>query len=192
MFGSNNFMISTILDNEQVTYYNIVFRYFSVITIGYSLVNAPFWTAYTDAYAVNDWHWIKKATKQANYLCTILLLFTVLMLLVSSTIYKIWINSSINIPFTLSALMALNVGISLYGSTYTSFINGTGKIRLQSYFSIFAGLCHVPLGYFLIKVLALGLNGLIILTIIWSIMSLILWTVQYKKIINQSPSYIWN
>lgn len=192
IFSSNNFIISQLLGNEQVTYYNIVFRYFSVITIGYSLVNAPFWTAYTDAYAVKDWAWIRKVTRQANQLCTVLLVVTLVMLLVSDRVYRIWINDSIKIPFALSALVALNAVLGLYGSTYTSFINGTGKIRLQSYLCILVSLCHAPIAYFLIKSLGLGLYGLMLLTAVWTLVSLILWSIQYKKIINRADGYIWN
>ncbi|MEJ7769420.1 MAG: MATE family efflux transporter [Chitinophagaceae bacterium] len=192
IFSSNNFIISYFLGNEQVTYYNIVFRYFSVVTIAYSLVNSPFWTAYTDAYTVKDWAWIRKVTKQANLLCVALLVVTLLMLVVSSWVYKLWINPTIEIPLTLSVLIAINVGLSLFASTYTSFINGTGKIRLQAYFCVFVSLAHVPLGYFFIKVLQLGLDGLIVLTNIWALISLILWSTQYKKIIDRSTSHIWN
>ena len=192
ILSSNNFIISHFLGNEQVTYYNIVLRYFSVITIGYSLVNAPFWTAYTDAYALKDWFWIKKMTRQANYLCTILLFVIVIMLLLSSPVYKAWINSSIEIPFMLSALVALNIGITLYANTYISFINGTGKLRLQSYLCIVVSLFHIPIAYMFVKAFGFGLNGLVVLTTIWSVISLILWSVQYKKILNKSTGYIWN
>jgi O-antigen/teichoic acid export membrane protein len=192
IFSANNFIIAHMLGNEQVTYYNIVFRYFSIITIGYSLVNAPFWTAYSEAYFVKDWQWIRKVTKQANQLCAILWVVIIIMLFISTWVYKVWINQTIEIPFALSALMALYVGITLYCSTYTSFINGTGKIRLQSYLSVFVSIFHIPIGYFLIKVLDLGLNGLIILSIIWSLISLLLWSIQYKKIMEKSSVYIWN
>ena len=192
IFGSNNLLISRFLGNDQVTYYNIVFRYFSIITIAFSLINAPIWTAYTDAFALKDWNWIKKVTKQANYVCTFLLLVTMVMLFISNSIYKLWINNTINIPLLLSTLMALNVAIAIYGSTYTSFINGTGKIRLQTYYSIITGLLHIPLGYYFMKQLGYGLNGLMFVNILWTSLSLILWSTQYKVIIKKSEAYIWN
>lgn len=192
IFGSNNLLISRFIGNEQVTYYNIVFRYFGAITIVYSLVNAPIWTAYTDAYALKDWNWIKKVTKQANYFCTFLLVVVLMMLFASNNIYKLWINKTIYIPVLLSTLMALNVVISLYGSTYTAFINGTGKIRLQTYYSIITALLHIPLGYYLMKHLGYGLNGLMYLNILWTSISLLLWKIQYKVIIKKSNAFIWN
>jgi O-antigen/teichoic acid export membrane protein len=191
IYSSNNFIISHLIGNEQVTAFNITFRYFSVITILYSLVNAPIWTGYAEAYALGDWAWIKKATHQGNRLCTLLLLLTLIMLLLSSWVYKIWIGNAVNVPFTLSALVAINIAFNNYGSTYTAFINGTGKIRLQTIISVLASILHIPLGYLLIKVMGFGLNGLVILTTIWSVMSLILWRFQYKKIVNQSSHVIW-
>jgi O-antigen/teichoic acid export membrane protein len=191
MFSSNNFIISHLIGNEEVTSFNIAFRYFSILTIMYSLINAPIWTAYSEAYAVGDWAWIKKATYQANLLCTLLLLLTLIMLLFSSWVYKIWVNDSVHVPFTLSALMAINVVVSIFASTYTAFINGTGRIKLQTIFSVFTGIVHIPLAYLLVKVLGLGLNGLVILTILWTLISLILWRIQYKKIVGQSNHVIW-
>jgi O-antigen/teichoic acid export membrane protein len=192
MYSSNNFIISHLMGNEEVTTYNIAFRYFSILTILYSLVNAPIWTAYAEAFALRDWKWIRKVTHQANLLCTLLLLLTLIMLLASPLVYKIWIKDAVTIPFSVNFLMAVNVGITLFGATYTSFINGSGKIRLQSLYSIFTSLAHIPLAYFLIKMLGLGLNGLLILTILWSMISLILWRIQYSKILGRSTLFIWN
>ncbi|HZB13900.1 MAG TPA: hypothetical protein VE467_12770, partial [Chryseolinea sp.] len=76
IFSSNNFIISHFLGNEHVTTFYIAFRYFSILTIFYSLINAPIWTAYTEAYTLNDWQWIRKVTRNANQLCSILVVVT--------------------------------------------------------------------------------------------------------------------
>jgi O-antigen/teichoic acid export membrane protein len=192
IYSSNNFIISHLIGNEEVTTYNIAFRYFSILTILYSLVNAPIWTAYAEAFALKDWKWIKKVTHQANLFCSLLLLVTLLMLIASPLVYKLWIKGAVQVPFSVNLLMAINVGITLFGATYTSFINATGKIRLQSICSVFTSLAHIPLAYFLIKMLGFGLNGLLILTILWSVISLILWRIQYTKILGKSTLFMWN
>ena len=192
MFTANNFIISHFLGNDEVTQYNIAIKYFSIIIMVYSIINVPFWTAFTDAYTLQDWQWIKKVTKQANFICTIFVGAVLLMLLFSSWVYEIWIGPSVNISIALSALIALKTCIKLFSSVYTSFINGTGKIRLQTYLCIFVSILHIPLGYFIIKVIGLGLNGVVVLSIFWATISLILWSTQFNKIMNRSKAYIWN
>jgi len=49
---------------ESVTPYNIALKYLSPITVGFSLISAPLWSAYTEAHALNDMDWIKRITKK--------------------------------------------------------------------------------------------------------------------------------
>jgi Na+-driven multidrug efflux pump len=80
----------------------------------------------------------------------------------------------------------------LFGANYTVFVNGTGKVRLQMYKSVLSGLLHFPLAYLLVKKMKLGVDGLVVLNIFWMIISLVLWRYQYKKLLLDVPSRLWN
>ncbi|HVG42635.1 MAG TPA: hypothetical protein VM888_13580, partial [Chitinophagaceae bacterium] len=131
---------------------------------------------------------IKKANLLNWALCAIL----VLILIGSNYIYKFWIGHDFTVPFLLSLLMTVNVGITLFATNYTIFVNGTGKIRLQTYKSIVSGLLHFPIAYILVKKMDLGINGLVLLNIFWMLVALVLWRFQYQKILLKGTSRIWN
>jgi O-antigen/teichoic acid export membrane protein len=192
IFASNNIIISRLEGNEQVTVYNIVLRFFGIVSLFQSLILAPLWTGYTDAYTLTDFNWIRRAIKKINLLNWSLCILLLIMVFISNFIYKIWINEHFSAPFSLNLLMARSIGAGLFATNYTIFINGTGKILMQTYISVIVGLLHVPLAFFLMQSLKMGINGLVVLNIIWMTLSILLWINQYKKILSNSSSVLWN
>jgi O-antigen/teichoic acid export membrane protein len=192
IFASNNFVISTLEGNESVAEYNVVLKFFSSITLFQSLILAPIWTGYTDAYTLTDYNWIRKVIRKINLLSWGLCIMLLLMVLFANSFYKIWINKNFSASDSLNLLMGISVGISLFATNYTIFINGTGKLRLQTYLSVLVGFLHIPLAYLLMRKLKMGVNGLVVLNIVWMSLSLVLWSVQYRKILSNSTSKFWN
>jgi O-antigen/teichoic acid export membrane protein len=185
IYYSNNLLISRLLGNEHVTIYNIAFRYFSLVTIMHSLVIIPLWTAFTDAYVLRDYNWIKLIISKVNKLSGVLCFMLILMCLGSNYVYKIWIDPSFYVPIELSILLAISAGISLYAETYVMFLNGTGRIKWQMYFTVFAAVLHIPAAYFLVKFLDLGIAGIVVLNITWASLAAALWYRQYKQIMAE-------
>ena len=60
LFSTDNFIISKLFGPEEVVPYNIAFKYFSIITMVYSILLTPYWSSFTEAYTKNDFVWIKK------------------------------------------------------------------------------------------------------------------------------------
>jgi O-antigen/teichoic acid export membrane protein len=192
MYSTNYIVISQFIGNTAVTTYNIVFRLFTMVLTFQSLIIAPLWAGYGDAYIKKDFDWIRSVVKKVNLLNCVLCAVLILMVVASNYIYRLWIGDDFNAPILLTVLMAINVGITLFASNYTVFVNGTGKVRLQMYKSVLSGLLHFPLAYILVKEMGLGVDGLVVLNIFWMVISLVLWRLQYKKLLLNVPSRIWN
>jgi O-antigen/teichoic acid export membrane protein len=189
---SNNFLISYFVDNQHVTYYNIAYRLFSIITIFQVMIMTPLWPAFTDAYTLKDFNWIRSAVSRSNKLNFLLCIPLLIMFLICDYIYGLWIGSDIKIPFEINLLIMLFVGVSLFKETYVSFINGTGKLNLQALFAITTILVQFPLAFFLAKVCNLGTAGILILNIFWVSVGFILWKIQYSIIMNsKNENKIW-
>jgi O-antigen/teichoic acid export membrane protein len=189
---SNNFLISYFVDNQSVTYYNIAYRLFSIITIFQIMIMTPLWPAFTDAYTLKDYKWIRSAVSKSNKLNFLLCIPLLLLFLMCNQIYYYWIGPDIEIPFEINLLLLLFVGISIFKETYVSFINGTGKLNLQTSFSIVTILLQFPLAYLFTEYFELGLPGILLLNIFWVSIGLILWRWQYIRIINnKDEDRIW-
>jgi O-antigen/teichoic acid export membrane protein len=190
LYQTSNIIIAQLFGPEQVTPYNVAHKYFSVIPMGLGIIMMPFWSAYTEAWVKKDISWIKSTVRKLQLLILIAAAGVLIMLAFSDFIYRIWVGEKIKVPFSLSAVIALYVIINGWGSIYSFFLNGVGKIKLQLYFSFFGALINIPLALFLGK--HVGISGVILATCIIGFMSAVWSPIQYYKIINNKAKGIWN
>ena len=61
IFGAANFFITQSCGPAAVTTYNIAYKFFNLLVIAYTIILAPMWNAYTNAYVMSDRQW-RKAT----------------------------------------------------------------------------------------------------------------------------------
>jgi O-antigen/teichoic acid export membrane protein len=171
LFATSNFLISRFLGSVYVTPYAIAFRYFGIITMAFSIIMVPYWSAYTEAYVKNDFAWIRKTIKQALRLWVVFLIGAIVMLIVSSFAYRKWVDDAsvtTMIDFKLSFLMMLYAVLISFGSVFMMLLNGIGQVKLQMAVNTIGMIVFFPLCYFLVKIMGWGLHGIILSTIICS------------------------
>jgi O-antigen/teichoic acid export membrane protein len=190
LFQTNNIIITQLFGPEQVTPYNIAYKYFSITTMVYAIITTPLWSAFTDAWAKGDIQWIKKIINKMRsfwYWMTILTLF---MLLVSHFAYFFWIGETVKIPIILSCSLALNVIIIGWNTIYVQFINGVGKLKLQLLSGVFGTLITIPLAVYFGKIW--GISGVVFSSCLLGFINTGWTYFQYNKIINNKAEGIWN
>ena len=128
--STDNIIITQLFGPAEVTPYNVAFKYFSVITMVFiTIILAPYWSAYTDAYTKGDFKWIRKETRKLLKIWSFLIIIVLVMVFVSNFVYHIWIGDIIKVPFLLSVIMGLYVIIFAWNSVFAGFINGTGRFN---------------------------------------------------------------
>ena len=157
--------------------------------MGVGIIMAPIWSAITDAYTKRDYPWIQHQMKILLKIWTGIVICVILMLIISGPIYDLWIGDTVNIPFQLSLLMGVYVIITTWNNIYAFFVNGVGKIRIQMYSSIASCIVFFPLTLWLAP--KIGVTGILLAMNIVLIFSAILLPIQYKKIINNTATGIW-
>lgn len=192
IYSSTNLIITQFYDPTAVTSYNIVFKYFSVVTMVYGILISPLWSSVTEAYELGDMKWLKNTIKKYNYVSGILAVGIIIMLSVSSFVYRWWVGSDIFIPFSLSAVVALQTLMYVIFTPYVSFLNGVGKIKLVTYFVVIQSLIYIPLVFVFNKYLAIGVAGILLVSIVIELPLKITQYIQTNKIINQKAKGIWN
>jgi O-antigen/teichoic acid export membrane protein len=188
-YQTSNIIISQLFGPEQVTPYNIAFKYFSIIPMVFTIIIAPFWSAFTEAWSKNDKEWITKIMKRLKLFWTLLIAIALVMFISSSFIYKMWVGKEIVVPISLSAVVAFYVVINAWNGIHSNFLNGVGKIKLQLYIALIGSLINIPLAILLGK--ELGIYGVVLATTLISLMSSILLPLQYNKIMNNMAQGIW-
>ena len=190
LYETTIIIIAQLFGPEQVTPYNIAFKYFSVIPMVFGIILIPFWSAFTEAYYKQDFAWIRSSMKN---LIGIWILFSVggiIMLLLSDTVYRLWVGPEIKVPFLLSATIVSYIIANAWCTIYSVFLNGVGKLKLQLYSSIIGALINIPLALFLGK--QFGIMGIVLSTLILALGNAVWSPIQYRKIMNNTASGIWN
>lgn len=190
LFAFANLLISHMFGPENVTPYNIAYRYFSLVPMAMNIILAPMWSATTDAYTKGDMDWIKRTMKNIRKIlfCAYIILFA--MIVVSPFIYKIWVGAKVEIPLILSATIALYVAILISSLSYSNFLNGFGKLRLQTINTVSVAVLFYPLCWFLGS--TFGLIGIIAGMCLLNLSGLIINKIQFDKIISRKAFGIWN
>lgn len=148
IYQMSNIIISQTTSPSDVAIYNIAFKYFSVALMIFTIVIAPFWSAYTDAKAKEDYMWMEKIYKKLRKLWIYVSIFILILLLCSKIMFKLWIGDSLHIPFTVSIFMSLYMILYTWNFIHAQLLNGLGKIKLQLYFSLIGIVLNIPLSFY--------------------------------------------
>ena len=189
IFMTSNVIISQLFGPEQVTPYNIAFKYFSVINIGFTIVLSPLWSAVTEAYTLKDMDWIRNIVKKTILIWALFVVLTVVMLLFSAPVYRLWVGDNISISIGLSIVCGMYVTISNWNNIFAYMLNGLGKIRLQLYCSIVAGILFFPLAYYLGH--KMGTAGVMVAMCCCLFIVSVYAPIQFWKIISNRATGIW-
>ena len=191
MFTTSNMIIAQVLGPEQVTIYNIAFKYFQIPIMAYAIIMTPIWSAVTDAYARDDYSWMKNALKKLNLLSLIFAFGVLFMLYMSQTIYQFWVGDKIKIPFIVSFVMAIYTLINIGLSPYSQYINGMGKLYISTRLVFLIFFLYIPLAIFLAKT-QLQVAGVLLATIIINGIGIPIQIIQTNKLLNKTANGFWN
>jgi O-antigen/teichoic acid export membrane protein len=190
LYQTSNIIIAHLFGPEQVTPYNIAYKYFGVITMTFSIIMLPLWSAFTEAWTKKDITWIKNTVNKLILIWGLIAISVIIMFVFSTFIYRLWVGKEIKVPVSVSAVMAAYVVINGWCGIFSQFLNGVGKIKLQLYVGIVGALINIPIAIMLGK--HLGIYGVILSTVILGIINAFWSPIQYMKIINNKATGIWN
>lgn len=188
IFQTTNILISQFAGPEQVTVYNVTYRYMNIALMLLNIVMAPVWSAMTDAYAKKDFNWMKSLYRRLMFLFRLTIVALIVLVIVSPFAYKIWLRGSVDTSLGITILVGVYVLIRVWHMMHATLVNGMGLIKFQMYVVI------VQLALFPILAYFLGHNfmlvGIIISNCIIVLISGLSLSVQVRKILSQNASGI--
>ena len=189
-YETTNIVITQIIGPEGVTVYNLSFKYFSILTVGFSMLLSPFWNAFTEAKVLNDYVWMKRMVKKLINAWFILLGLAILFLFSSSILYKLWFGTSVTIPFDVSLTVCFYVIVFNWCAIFSQISAGFGKIKLQLYVAIFSCFVNIPFSIFLGR--RWGIVGVVLATAVVSCISAVWNPIQIHLLMTKKAKGIWN
>lgn len=190
LFQTNNIIITKILGPTFVTEFNVMFKLFSVITMVFTIVITPYWSAFTDAYIKKDFSWMKNTLRLIRTTWLGLSVGSIVLLMVSKTALHLWIGDKAPFSWSLASTMAIYTVVFMWQAMHVYILNGLNKVRLQLILVIIGALTNIPFGIYLGKIY--GLPGIICSnTIVFLVIGLTC-SVQVEKILNGTANGLWS
>lgn len=186
IFMTDKILITQLLGPEHVTPYEVLFKLFSVFTVIHGLLLAPLWPAYSDAYQKGDLDWIRSNMKQQIKIALLLFIGAFFLAAIGPTVLSIWIGDEVIASQTLYYLFAVFIIFSVWSNVFAYFVNAINELGVQLYTSIIAATLNIPLSIYLAVSLRLGLEGIILATIISLSIFALLGPIQVFKILSKS------
>ena len=175
---------------SAVTTYNIAYKYFNLLVIAYTIILAPMWNAYTDAYVKGDMKWIANNFNRTLKLWGGSVIGGIIMLLGCQIFYHLWIGDNVSVPFTVSLSTLIYVCFFNLNNCVTYLINGLNKLKVQ----IVTSLAFTAIYVLVVLSIGdkLGIEG-VVLCMAGSYASMsIIHLYQCRLLIKNKAKGIWN
>ncbi len=164
---TDRFILLQLTDTNEVTRYDVIYKYFHVLVVFHTLINSPLWAIYTEVYQKKDYLWIEKTMKNMIYLAGAYIVIIAFMVLAGDFVIKLWLNKGdLGLSISNYLFMGSLMLFSIVHSVLAYFTNGISKTNLQLLTSVIGAVINIPLSIFFVREFDMGLNGVILATII--------------------------
>lgn len=189
MYQTMNIIISRVAGPESVTEYNVVYKYISIPLMAISMIVAPIWSAFTDAYTLKDYDWMKKAYTgllKSFWACAISI---VILTIFYPLVFKLWLGDKVVIHTPVVISCSLFILVLIWNNLHSALLNGLGKIKLMLNITLVVMIVDIPIAYLL--GMWMGLTGVVLAVAILNVPLMFAMRIQIQKIINQTATGIW-
>lgn len=190
LFQSTNVLISYVSSPLEVTNYNVAYRLLNCGMMLYTMITAPLWPAYADAYTKGDYDWMKAMRRKMERVLLLSMVACAIITLLSPIIYKLWIGDQVSVPFTMTLLVAIYVSVYCWMNLNGTLVVGMGKIQVETIIVLVGMLLHIPVSLFLGKYI--GAYGVIASLIIINLFYAVVMNHQVSILLNKTAKGIWN
>ena len=167
MLTTDRIIITQLLGPSYVTNYDILYKYFGAIMIMHSIINSPLWSMYTEAYTKNDFKWISAILIKMVKLFIIYILILAVMVTMANFIISIWLNNDeIELSTSNYIYMSVMFLVLMWHSVFAYFSNGIEKTNIQLITTMIGTIINIPLSILFVNYFDMGLNGVLLATIL--------------------------
>ena len=185
-----NLVISNAISPAEVASYQIAYRYFTMLTIVFTLVSTPMWSATTDAYNRGDLNWIRSTTKKIEMLVLVMLVILLIMLIFSNNFYTTWTANKVHVDIGLSIWVGIYTFILLASMCYSNIIYGIGKMNLTVATVFTMAIIFIAIAYPV--TIHWGIIGLVVTQSIVTLICTIQNFIQCKLLLSGKAKGIFN
>ncbi|EGQ9303687.1 hypothetical protein F7U75_22505 [Vibrio vulnificus] len=164
--SNDRFLVSQLLTSYDVTEYDLLAKYFSILLVVHGLINAPLWPIYGRAYLDNDYRKLIVIFKRLVVLMFFYLIIGCFMLFFSDWFISSWVGYDYEFSLKNKIICLIMYLVLIVFSIFAYFSNGIGKLKVQLYSIIAGAIVNIPLTIFFVKEYNMGIDGVMLATIL--------------------------
>lgn len=152
--STNPFLITRIFGSADVVTYQVYFKFYSILSVIFTIFTQPVWSAVTVAWAKRDIGYIKKLETFLFCIAIIGSISAFLIIPFMQGIVNVWLEeSAIVISKKIASIFAIYYSFEMLMLACTCIANGISHLRCQYICIPIAAIIKVPLSYFLADVM---------------------------------------
>jgi O-antigen/teichoic acid export membrane protein len=157
--------------------------------IVFSIIINPFWNIVAEKVHARETEQLKMVFRKVRTILFLMLAALLLMILVSPIFFNFWVGESVSIQLSLIISYSFFTIISLVGSFYTLFINGSGNLKIQTITSVISSALYLPVMIFFITRFNFGLEQMVLFSTIWLALLLPVKYYQVAQIVHPKNKF---
>ena len=182
-------IIKSLYSETVVTNYSNILKIYNSGSVLFTAFIYSFCSNVTYHFAQENYQWIGNRIKKLLAFCG---LFSVGVLFVSinlNTIMRIWLKEeSYCYDKACIAVFALCCIIQAFNAVYVHCLNGIGMIKMELFLGAVEAVGNIPLSVFFAKYLNMGMTGVKLATMLWTLLAMIVFMVLVHNVINKKGS----
>lgn len=183
--ATDNIIIMKLFSAADVTPYSMCHKFFSIINAFFVAATSPLWTAYTTAYALKDVGYIKRTLNKAMKFYLLTLFGIVVSIFVFKPFMSIYLGQELEFQPGLVVCVALYYALLIFSHNFSAFVHGISKVKYTTIACVISAVINVPISVFLARNCNMGLNGVILGSIVALAITLVVYIyttiVEIKK-----------
>lgn len=183
LFSTDNFIVSSFISIKEVAGYSITTQLFRVISTLFSILLIQLWSAVAEANYKREYKWLRKAINKLSILLIPIAIVLMIMVFNFDFITKVWLGKNLIVDKNLIIASSIYAWLICFNGIFVNVQNGMSKVRVQTIASIFCCILNIPVAIFLIKILKLGVMGVMCSNIICILISSVMCSIDiYVKV----------
>lgn len=185
IFSTSEFLIANLFKIEDVTTFNIAYKYYGIVFLLSSMVISPLWSAFSNAWYQNDLEWITSMIKRIHLINGTFIIINISLFFAFEPLTKLWLGQSLTISNYFAFTLIIYNAQLIFNNVFSLFLNSIGKLALQLITGIGGAVINIPVTIFLARYTHLGLASICIANIISLLPGSILTSIQTYRILKQ-------
>lgn len=173
LFTTDNLIISHFIGPAEVTSYSIVYKLFSMGTALFTMLVTPYWSRTSAAKADENYKIIKDSIKSMYKLLAVGILGVIILVIIFKPLSVFWLQQELYYPPGLIFLMGVYTVIFMWNAIYSQIANGLSMMHVLIPVAIIQGVMNIPLSLFFLLICNMGVVGVLLGTILSTLVSAI-------------------